>query len=277
MYTCPICWDHEPLNRLVIIQETNKFICRDCFQDHVSNWLLQPLKYHLTCPITDWRINSNRYIKYVPKFLEIQWNKKQKQLQHVHRVSKIHRIQRCTWDVFFLFSLFHVSKRLLVELSKKTRTTFMKCLKQISYNLLYRLGWNTLLWYGVGKVLDRYVTQQSWKSRETKGLPNIRQCPMCRQKIEKKSGCKHMNCVCGHEFCWECGLSWRRRPLFTKMFCSKCEPTEGPCRNRSFCRFLSCAETAVLCTKIVSFFVIAIRSTGIPNPLKPAFVAVFGK
>lgn len=33
-------------------------------------------------------------------------------------------------------------------------------------------------------------------------------CPQCRNPIEKNSGCNHMTCRCGHEFCWVCIKPW---------------------------------------------------------------------
>lgn len=32
----------------------------------------------------------------------------------------------------------------------------------------------------------------------------INRCPNCELPIQKISGCPHMTCVCGHEFCWYC-------------------------------------------------------------------------
>jgi len=29
-------------------------------------------------------------------------------------------------------------------------------------------------------------------------------CPRCEIPIEKSTGCPHMTCPCGHQFCWYC-------------------------------------------------------------------------
>lgn len=33
-------------------------------------------------------------------------------------------------------------------------------------------------------------------------------CPRCRMYVEKIEGCMHINCWCGYDFCYECGLPW---------------------------------------------------------------------
>ncbi|KAI0108984.1 hypothetical protein GGR51DRAFT_513963 [Nemania sp. FL0031] len=35
-----------------------------------------------------------------------------------------------------------------------------------------------------------------------------RSCPRCNNMVEKRSGCNHMTCRCGGEFCYVCGGAW---------------------------------------------------------------------
>ncbi|XP_010474459.1 PREDICTED: E3 ubiquitin-protein ligase dbl4-like [Camelina sativa] len=37
-----------------------------------------------------------------------------------------------------------------------------------------------------------------------------RQCVKCRHLIELSYGCNHMNCRCGYEFCYQCGIEWKK-------------------------------------------------------------------
>jgi hypothetical protein len=50
-------------------------------------------------------------------------------------------------------------------------------------------------------------TFDSWKKKR-----DVQVCPApnCNFLIEKNSGCNHMTCRCGYEFCWICGHSWSR-------------------------------------------------------------------
>ena len=42
---------------------------------------------------------------------------------------------------------------------------------------------------------------------------NSKECPNCKQRVEKNGGCDHMTCRppggCGHEWWWSCGCPYR--------------------------------------------------------------------
>jgi hypothetical protein len=37
---------------------------------------------------------------------------------------------------------------------------------------------------------------------------HFQRCEKCRAMVEKKQGCNHMTCRCGHQFCYLCGGTW---------------------------------------------------------------------
>ena len=42
---------------------------------------------------------------------------------------------------------------------------------------------------------------------------HYRQCARCKNVIEKSSGCNHMTCRCGYQFCYICGGKWKHSHL----------------------------------------------------------------
>ncbi|KAB2614895.1 E3 ubiquitin-protein ligase rbrA [Pyrus ussuriensis x Pyrus communis] len=53
------------------------------------------------------------------------------------------------------------------------------------------------------------VEDQLLKSFASKKL--WRQCSKCNHMVELDSGCYHITCRCGHQFCYNCGAEWKNK------------------------------------------------------------------
>ena len=51
------------------------------------------------------------------------------------------------------------------------------------------------------------INEQEFRKWQQK---NTKQCPRCKNAIEKNKGCNHMTCKCGYEFCWLCMQPYTR-------------------------------------------------------------------
>eukprot|EP00386_Alphamonas_edax_P014941 GDKI01045716.1.p1 GENE.GDKI01045716.1~~GDKI01045716.1.p1 ORF type:complete len:582 (+),score=151.28 GDKI01045716.1:77-1822(+) len=59
-------------------------------------------------------------------------------------------------------------------------------------------------------ILDKWNKKnQSEADNVTWILVNTKNCPKCKNPIEKNMGCMHMTCRCRHEFCWICLGDWK--------------------------------------------------------------------
>ncbi|KAI0125875.1 hypothetical protein BJ170DRAFT_451566 [Xylariales sp. AK1849] len=76
---------------------------------------------------------------------------------------------------------------------------------------------------------DRRTRRQrkSVEASEKKVKEITKSCPQCRRDVEKYSGCDHITCVCGHEWCYIClATYYRDRNSFLQ------------CRHKRDCKYL---------------------------------------
>ncbi|KAF1918297.1 hypothetical protein BDU57DRAFT_537869 [Ampelomyces quisqualis] len=71
-----------------------------------------------------------------------------------------------------------------------------------------------------GESCDEYDVRKRWESipmtEEDKACKAFVEatsmvCPGCKARVHKSSGCNHMTCKCGHQFCYLCGAPYRGR------------------------------------------------------------------
>jgi hypothetical protein len=56
-----------------------------------------------------------------------------------------------------------------------------------------------------GRTCDEAMDAQVGGWADEKGVLAVKQCPVCKARIEKNEGCNHMTCIiCRYEFCWNC-------------------------------------------------------------------------
>lgn len=61
------------------------------------------------------------------------------------------------------------------------------------------------------EVIRRWTLKnQSEADNMTWILVHTKNCPKCKQPIEKNQGCMHMTCRCSYEFCWLCLGDWKK-------------------------------------------------------------------
>lgn len=63
-----------------------------------------------------------------------------------------------------------------------------------------------LQWHGKSKC-DQVADKEFFGWAQSNG--NIGNCPKCKARVEKMSGCNHMRCYsCQYQFCWLCGKKY---------------------------------------------------------------------
>ncbi|KAL8158535.1 hypothetical protein V2J09_000072 [Rumex salicifolius] len=75
-----------------------------------------------------------------------------------------------------------------------------------------------VLWHSNMSCESYKIGESFWNSRsvdeklrQLAGNNKWRKCPRCSHMVELASGCNHISCRCGHQFCYVCGLEWRKK------------------------------------------------------------------
>lgn len=61
-----------------------------------------------------------------------------------------------------------------------------------------------------GTPCRRYARRlpNGWDNQDMVSWRTTRACPGCQMRTSRISGCNHMTCVCGREWCYVCGVAW---------------------------------------------------------------------
>ncbi|XP_034218857.1 probable E3 ubiquitin-protein ligase ARI3 [Prunus dulcis] len=103
------------------------------------------------------------------------------------------------------------------EVLEHTKTSFVseggrKCMKcQLYFCVNCKVPWHyDMSCYDYQRSeTNSLAEEQLLKSLAMKKL--WRQCSKCKHMVELDSGCYHITCRCGHQFCYTCGAEWKNK------------------------------------------------------------------
>jgi hypothetical protein len=56
--------------------------------------------------------------------------------------------------------------------------------------------------------IECWADTATQEARALAGAKGWKACPFCLNMVERSSGCLHMTCRCGKQFCYRCGRPW---------------------------------------------------------------------
>ncbi|GKU93629.1 hypothetical protein SLEP1_g7206 [Rubroshorea leprosula] len=68
-----------------------------------------------------------------------------------------------------------------------------------------KVPWHNAMTCSDYKILNPNIPAEDLKLNSLATKNKWRQCGKCNNMIEHTEGCWHMTCICGHEFCYNCG------------------------------------------------------------------------
>jgi len=185
MSKCGICFEDIPQRQLDALYCGHLF-CRECMKSYILN----TSKYPLKCPIPNCGTEiTAEYIQYfVPGNTDLQQRFATNSILGCLGASAV----PCPSCGF------------MYEVDEGRR--HVRC---ISCNSAF-CAQCKIVWHSGVTCEELKATRE--KSDEFKELLQLsstlgwKQCPTCRTVVSKSTGCNHMQCKCGAEFCYSCGL-----------------------------------------------------------------------
>ncbi|CAI9093641.1 OLC1v1029190C1 [Oldenlandia corymbosa var. corymbosa] len=98
-------------------------------------------------------------------------------------------------------SIPHCGNLISVDDGDEYREVECACGKEFCFSctLEAHLPCSCLMWASWSKKFRDESENVNWITANTKS------CPNCHKPVQKKGGCNHVTCHCGHCFCWLCG------------------------------------------------------------------------
>ncbi|PIN03255.1 Ubiquitin--protein ligase [Handroanthus impetiginosus] len=174
--TCKICFAETYVDQMFLVPSCHHSYCLACMSDHVEYKLLDgvlPKCPHENCKT---ELQPDCCKEFLSPNLVIIMSQRMKEASIPAQDRIYCPNPRCS----ALFS------RTKLQGSKKNSTRARKCPNCKN------------------PCMSREERELRWlASRE-----RWRQCPKCRDMVSLASGCYHIYCRCGHQFCYKCGAKW---------------------------------------------------------------------
>ncbi|KAJ7963351.1 RBR-type E3 ubiquitin transferase [Quillaja saponaria] len=194
---CTICMDRKTGRHMLSINECNHFFCTDCISKHVAA-KVQKNNLKVYCP----GINCNVELKpeyfssIVPQEVLVRW-------ETALCESSIPGSEK-------FYCPFKDCSALLVD----DGGTVVTCSECPYCNRLFcaqcKVPWHAESTCEMFKRMKRirggYDMDQM--AINLASMENWRRCPSCKFYVERSSGCEHIRCRCGMNFCYVCGFKW---------------------------------------------------------------------
>ena len=188
---CEICFDVLPVYKQLKAGKCDDVFCKDCMKLH----LIESIK--------------------IGRVLEIPCPKEG--CKHKYTDDEIKHVLKNYPDIIKKYEKF----KLQISLSKNPNIRW--CIRPDCDNYMIGTPDKPKLTCSCGEIIC-FLCSRRWHEGKTcvelmdleyesyRTKMNIIDCPKCKSRIEKISGCNHMTCTrCRYEFCWVCGGKYSKR------------------------------------------------------------------
>nr|XP_043613158.1 uncharacterized protein LOC122585124 [Erigeron canadensis]XP_043613159.1 uncharacterized protein LOC122585124 [Erigeron canadensis] len=201
--SCVICSDEKPMIEFFLVEGCNHQFCYSCMKQHAEVKLLNGMVPKCPQEDCDTELRIERCEKFLtPKLTEMM--RQQLKEASIPVTEKVY----CPYPKCSTL----MSKSELLQLSSdmyENGATCHICYGKFCVNC--RVPWHSDMNCEEYKKINPtpLVEESKLKNLAAKNL--WRQCIKCNHMIELTTGCNHMTCRCGCEFCYSCGAEWKNK------------------------------------------------------------------
>ncbi|VFQ59642.1 unnamed protein product [Cuscuta campestris] len=205
--TCAICFEDINVTKMFLIDGCLHRFCFSCMKQHVEAKLL--VGKMAECPHDGCKTNievDNCANFLDPRLVEIISNRMKE--ASIAVTDKVYcPYPRCS-ALMSKVKVLEYTKNEFFGAETSGARKCMKCNKYFCLNC--QVPWHYDMTCLVYKRTPRPQSDES----AVKALANKRkwrQCVKCNHMVELSSGCYHISCRCGYEFCYTCGAEWKNK------------------------------------------------------------------
>lgn len=204
MEDCSICYNHVLSNCVHVLSKCNHRFCGSCVTNYLENAFKEGNLLNTSCldmnckqELSDedlikavgtngfGKIKQYRMLAHLRLEPNCRWCPKDTCDNGVIGNPKDENFPRLTCNLCFTNFCFHCSDYWHPNLS---------CKDKDKAKLKYE-----------NKTFSKRVRKEEKETRKWMKDNKTVKCSKCKALVQRKDGCNHMTCPCGHEFCWLCG------------------------------------------------------------------------
>ncbi|XP_061374008.1 uncharacterized protein LOC133316287 [Gastrolobium bilobum] len=199
LHCCGVCFDFKPDSHMFRRCQCNHPFCTDCISKYVANQIQQNI-LKVNCP------NPKCSVELKPKHLQIILPKQVIDRWESARCESSIAVSEKTYCPFKNCSVLLVNDGGKVVTSSECPSCHRLFCAQC------KVPWHAEMNCNEFRKLKRSKIE---KDLDTKFLELAKgkmwqKCPKCYMYVQRRSGCEHMLCRCGCQFCYHCGENWNQ-------------------------------------------------------------------
>ncbi|KAJ4890523.1 zinc finger (C3HC4-type RING finger) family protein [Raphanus sativus] len=206
--TCVICYEGITVDKMFSVDGCFHRFCFSCMKQHVEVKLLGGNT--ATCPSEGCKsqVKMDSCAKFLdPKLVEVMIQRKKEGSISVS--DKVYCPYPTCSELMAKDEVFEYTKQYFVGTEQSAARKCMKC--GLFFCMQCKVPWHYKDTCENFSKSKRYQNAGDGMLKSLAQSKRWRQCIRCNNMVELASGCFHITCRCGYEFCYTCGAEWKEK------------------------------------------------------------------